>query len=183
MHNGLSTGAANGEHVRFKWFVSSSSFLSFLAASLHVCVCVWTLTSLWGGSLELLDVRGQTIERHVLPRWRDDQPIGVCSYAVTGMNPFLLPAVLKLHPHIKNLITLTQIFNPLDQVSPNPVLEVPNWAGFSILPGGSHVQESFVNLVGQKSFLMGVWLCFWFNLTDDLECGTVVLVDQKLDFF
>lgn len=146
----------NGQHVRFKCFVSSSSFLSFV----------------WGWSLDLLDVRGQTTERHVPPRWHNDQLISVCSYAVPRMNPFLLPAFLKWHPHIKNLITLTHIFNPSDQVSPNPVLKGPNSAGFSIQPGGSHVQESFVYLVGQKSrpfhrtitFLWVCWPKIWFFL-------------------
>lgn len=80
----------------------------------------------WGWSLDLLDVGGQIIERHVPP------------------------AFLKWHPCIENIITLTHIFNPLDQVSPNPVLEGPS-ARFSILPGGSRIHESFVYLVGQKS--------------------------------
>lgn len=114
--------------------------------------CAWKLKRLWGWSLDLLGVRGQTIERHVPPRWHNSQAIGVCS-CVTGMNPSLLPAFLKWHPHIKNWITLTHIFNPLDQVSPNPVLEGPKTARFSVQPEGAHDQESFVYLGGQKSRL------------------------------
>lgn len=133
--------------------------LTFISGGFFACV--------WGWSLDLLDVRGQNIERHVPPRWHNDQSIGVCSNAVTWMNPFLLPAFLKWHPHIKNVITLTliltlsirfpqiQSLRVLIQQGFRPTREIP-CPGKLCLPGRTEIPALSQNYnISFNSFLNG----------------------------
>lgn len=161
----------NGLTAQVQWMEKTCvlSVSTHPAASFHFCrlLCMCVNVQLWGWSLDLLDVRGQTIERHVFPMISGHWNLR-----------FSISCLRKMTPTHQELNYPRTHFNPLDQVSPNPVLEGPNSARFSI-----RTEIPFTELWWFFQFFLDrVWLSFWFDLIDDLEWGTVVFVDQKFDF-